>query len=185
MFFHAPCALLHAVPVIRTEGEAMPGLRVVLQDIKKIDTEALIVGFFADVRPLKGLAGELDWLLCGTLSRLILENKLKGSTGDMALVTSGGKVPAQKIFMVGLGPREALSASTMTAAARNAVSTALSAGVTDVALEYLPSPDMPYETAVAALRKGLNEGAGRRGINISLLASDAAMYEKILKFIQT
>ncbi len=163
----------------------MPGLRVVLQDIKKINTEALIVGFFENVRPLKGLAGELDWLLCGALSRLILENKLTGATGDVALVTSGGKVPAQKIFMVGMGPREALSPSTVAAAARTAVGTAVSAGVADAALEYLPSPDMPYETAVSALRKGLGEGAGGRGIDISLLAPDAAMYEKILKLIQT
>ena len=50
-------------------------MQVLLQDIKKIETGAIIVGFFEDVRPLKGLAGELDWLLCGALSRLIINKK--------------------------------------------------------------------------------------------------------------
>ena len=85
----------------------MPGLtvNVLLQDIKKLETEALIVGFFEDVRPLKHLAGELDWLLCGSLSNLIIKHKLQGALGDVALLTSQGKMPAQKIFMVGLGRR--------------------------------------------------------------------------------
>ena len=82
---------------------------VILQDIKKLATEALIVGFYEDVRPLKGVAGELDWLLCGALSSLVLTKKLRGSFGDVALVTSQGKVPAQKIFLVGLGPRAGLT----------------------------------------------------------------------------
>ena len=80
-------------------------VKVILQDIKKLVTEALIVGFYEDVRPLKGAAGELDWLLCGALSSLLIAKKIRGSLGDVALVTSQGKVPAQKIFLVGLGPR--------------------------------------------------------------------------------
>jgi hypothetical protein len=58
----------------------MPGvtMKVILQDIKKLATEALIVGFYEDVRPLKGVAGELDWLLCGSLSSLVLSKKIRG-----------------------------------------------------------------------------------------------------------
>ena len=66
-------------------------VKVILQDLKKLATEALIVGFYEDVRPLKGVAGELDWLLCGALSALVLTKKLRGSLGDVALVTSQGK----------------------------------------------------------------------------------------------
>ena len=60
-------------------------VKVILQDIKRLATEALIVGFYEDVRPLKGVAGELDWLLCGALSSLVLTEKLRGSLGDVAL----------------------------------------------------------------------------------------------------
>ncbi len=84
----------------------------------------MIVGFYEDVRPLKGVAGELDWLLCGALSALVLSKKLRGSLGDVALVTSQGKVPVQKIFMVGLGPRDGMTPATLQSAARNAAATA-------------------------------------------------------------
>ena len=112
------------------------GVKVILQDIKKLETGALIVGFFEDVRPLKGLAGELDWLLCSSLSSLIIKNKLRGALGELALLTSRGKVPASKIFMLGLGPRGSVSPETLQEAARSAAAAAVGAGVTSAALEY-------------------------------------------------
>ena len=160
-------------------------VKVILQDIKKLETEALIVGFFQDVRPLKGLAGELDWLLCGSLSDLILNNKMNGSLGDVALLTSRGKVPAMKIFMVGLGPREGESLSSLRAAARIAATSAVGAGVTNAAIEYFDSPGVPYDKAVAALGDGLSEGSRGNPLTVSLLAPDAAAYEKISRLVKT
>jgi hypothetical protein len=163
----------------------MSGLTVtvILQDIKKLETDALIVGFYEDVRPLKGLAGDLDWLLCGSLSNLIIENKLRGTLGDVALLTPRGKVPAKKIFMVGLGPREKLSPSSLRSAVRTAVSSALGAGVNTAAIEYFQSSTLTYETGVRALQAGLSEGAGERRIDIALLAPDAAAYEEISSLV--
>ncbi len=165
----------------------MPGLalKVILQDIKKLETDALIVGFYEDVRPLKGLAGELDWLLCGSLSNLILSNKLSGSLGDVALLTSRGKIPAQKIFMVGLGPARSLSSASLRRAARTAASSALSAGVAKAALEYFPAAAKePSDATVHAHREGLTDGAGGRRLHISLLATDAAAYEKLARIMK-
>ena len=56
---------------MRSNGKAMPGLtvKVILQEINKIESEALVVGF-RGVRPLKGIAGQLDWLLCGAFHTL-------------------------------------------------------------------------------------------------------------------
>ena len=159
-------------------------VKVIFQEIKKLATDALIVGFYEDVRPLKGVAGELDWLLCGSLSALILSKKLRGSLGDVALVTSQGKVPAQKIFMVGLGPRSGMTPATLRSAARNAATSAVGAGVRSAAIEYFPSSDMPHDTGVSALHQGLNEGAGGRSFDVLLLASDAAAYEHISRSLQ-
>ncbi len=159
-------------------------MKVILQDIKKLDTEAIIVGFYQDVRPLKGLAGELDWLLCGSLSDLILNNKLSGSLGDVALLTSRGKIPAMKIFMVGLGPKEGNSLSSLRAAAKIAASSAVGAGVRNAAIEYFDSPGVPYDTVVTALGKGLSEGAKGTPLAVSLLAPDAAAYEKISQLVK-
>jgi hypothetical protein len=159
-------------------------VKVILQDIKKLETEALIVGFYQDVRPLKGLAGELDWLLCGSLSDLILHNRLNGSLGDVALLTSRGKVPAVKIFMVGLGPKEGKSLSSLRAAARIAAMSAVGAGVTNAAIEFFDSPGVPYDKVIAALSDGLSDGAKGNPLTVSLLATDAATYDKLSQLVR-
>jgi len=159
-------------------------VKVILKDIKKLATEALIVGFYEDVRPLKGVAGELDWLLCGSLSALILSKKLQGSLGDVALVTPQGKVPVQKIFMVGLGSRTGMTPAILRSVARNAATSAVGAGVRSAAIEYFPSPDMPHDTGVNSLYRGLNEGAGGHSFDVLLLASDAAAYEQISRSLK-
>ncbi len=159
------------------------GVKVILQDIKKLETGAIIVGFFEDVRPLKGLAGELDWLLCSSLSSLIIRSKLRGALGELALLTSRGKVPAAKIFMLGLGPRGSVTSATLQEAARSAVAAAVGAGLTHAAIEYFTTPELSTEVAVSALRRGLADGAGGRAIEISLLAPDAATYEKMSRLI--
>ncbi len=164
----------------------MPGvtISVVLQDIKKLETDALIVGFYEDVRPLKGLAGELDWLLCGTLSSLILKNKLNGSLGDAALLTSRGKVPAKKIFLIGLGPHERLSPAVLRSAARNAVKIASDAGASEVSLEFIQPAAVSLEEGVRVLHTGLLEGNAKQGMHIALLAKDASVYEKLSQLIK-
>ncbi len=158
-------------------------LKAIFKDIKKLETEALIVGFYEDVRPLKGLAGELDWLLCGSLSNLIVNDRLSGSLGDVALLTSRGKVPPQKIFMVGLGPRLECSPSSLRIAAQTAAKSAVGAGVTNAALEYVQPPDVRNDAAVKALRDGLQDGARGKMLEVSLVAPDAFTYEKILRLV--
>jgi hypothetical protein len=159
-------------------------MKVLLQDIKKLETEALIVGFFEDVRPLKGLAGELDWLLCGSLSNLILKNKLRGSLGEVALLTSQGKIPTQKIFLVGLGPKKAFSSAALSSAAKTASASALGAGVSKVAIEYFQPPDLPYDRSVAAFSEGLSQGAKGRSLDVTMIVSDSAAYEKIAPLVK-
>jgi hypothetical protein len=159
-------------------------VKVILKDVKKLPADALIVGFYEDVRPLKGIAGELDWLLCGSLSTLLLSKKIRGSLGDVALVTSRGKVPAQKIFMVGLGPSNGMNQAALRSAARNAATSAVDAGVRSAAIEYFPSSDMPHDAGVKALYQGLNEGAGGRSLDVLLMASDASAYEHISRSLK-
>jgi hypothetical protein len=53
------------------------------------------------------------------------------------------------------------------------------AGLTSAAIEYLGTPELSTETAVNALQQGLADGSRGSSIEISLLAPDAASYEKI------
>ncbi len=151
---------------------------------KELDTDAVIVGFYEDVRPLKGTAGALDWILCGSLSRLILQNKMRGSLGDVALLTSKGKIPADKIFLVGLGSHAALSPASLRAAACNAAASAVSAGVARAALDCFPLGGELSDEAIAAVRKGLTEGAGTHPIDFTMLASDDSSRERMSRLIR-
>ena len=159
-------------------------MKVVHHDIKKLETEAVIVGFYEDVRPLKGTAGELDWLLCGALSHLVIDGKLRGTLGEVALLTSQGKIPAPKIFMLGLGSKQQRTPESLRIAARTAAVSALGAGVTSAALEYFTVFSPEDEANLRALQEGLGEGAGGQDLAISVVAQDAATYEKLSRLIQ-
>jgi cytosol aminopeptidase family protein len=163
----------------------MPGLtmKVILQDITKVESEAVVVGFFEDVRPLKGLAGRLDWLLCGSLSNLLIANKLRGSLGEVALLTARGKVPAQKVFMVGLGPASGFALPALRKAAQAAAASLAGAGAVSAAFEYLQPPRTTHEAGVPALREGLSEGAGGRSLTVSLLAPDKKAYQELSRLV--
>jgi hypothetical protein len=102
----------------------------------------------------------------------------------VGLLASRGKVPAMKIFMVGLGPKGGSSPSSLRNAARIAASSAVGAGVTNMAVEYFYSPDEPYDAVVTALRDGLSEGARGIPLMVSLLAPDAAAYERISRLVK-
>ena len=156
-----------------------------MHDIKDLETDAVIVGFHEDVRPLKGTAGALDWLLCGALSHLIIQKKLRGALGEVALLTSKGKIPAAKIFMVGLGPRAASSPESLRAAARVAASSSVNAGIARAALDFFPSGAAQSDDALAAVREGLAEGAGSRQIDFTLLAPDERDFEQMSRLVRT
>lgn len=158
--------------------------RVILQDIKKLEAEALIVGFYEDVRPLKGIAGQLDWLLCGSLSGLVLTNKMRGTLGEIALLTSRGKVPPQKVFLVGLGPKSDFTLQQLRSAARSAAASVAGAGVRNAAIECFQPAGVSLEDGVSALRDGLSQGAGQRAFDVTVLAPDAAAYERLSRIVK-
>ncbi len=148
-------------------------LKVLMHDIRKLETDAVVVGFHEDVRPLKGAAGALDWLLCGSLSQLIIQHKVRGALGDVALLTSKGKIPASKIFLVGLGPRAELSPAALRTAARTAAASVVNAGAASAGLDLVPQGGFPGEDAFDAFREGLAEGTGTHACDITVIAPDA------------
>jgi len=158
-------------------------VKAVFQDIKKVEAQALVVGCYEDVRPLKGLAGELDWLLCGALSHLLLAERFRGSAGDLALLTPRGKLSVEKIFMVGLGPALSGSRETVRSFARTVAQSLVAAGISSSAVECVNPPETDDVSAVRALWEGLREGSGGADLDILLLARDAAAYERIARLL--
>lgn len=124
-------------------------LRFAEQDLPALDAlevEALALVVAADERPLRGLAGLVDWRLCGKLSRVLKSDFFRGETGDSLLLPAGGRLPVRRIFVFGCG------SGTDPEAVRTELARAFSvlerAGVTSVAFG-LPLAD-PQEAAAVA-----------------------------------
>jgi hypothetical protein len=126
----------------------------------------------------------LDWILCGSLSHLIIQNKIRGALGEVALLTTKGKIPAPKVFMVGLGPRSQMTPATLREASRTAATIIAGAGVIRAAVDCFPLRTGLSEEDLDAVRQGLEEGAGEHALDIALLAPDAASFERMSRFVR-
>ncbi|MDQ3263184.1 MAG: peptidase M17 [Myxococcota bacterium] len=116
------------------------------------DLEALCVFVGEDERPLRGIAGYLDWRMCGGLSRVLVSEFFQGAAGDCLLLPSHGRIAIPRVFVCGMGPlqgaREQLG-SLMTAAADRLTR----AKVRSVALELPQLPGLDETERVRVIRE--------------------------------
>jgi len=67
---------------------------------------ALALFRFAEMRPLGGVNGLVDWRLLGRLSRLVIDGFLTGAPDESLLFPLGGRLPQDRLLLLGLGQRE-------------------------------------------------------------------------------
>lgn len=128
---------------------------------------------FEDERPVRGAAGLVDWRLCGALSRVLIEGRFVGAMGDALLFPSLSRVPPQRLFCFGAGPREALSREVFGDLVRRACEAMTLAGALAFATE-LPSIGAADESERA--RIFLGQGAAQfKGDRIVLLGEARAL----------
>ncbi len=72
--------------------------------------ESLCLFVTEDERPLQGAAGFVDWRLCGALSRALGASFFQGHPDERLLMPTAGRVPAQRVFAVGLGRQKQVTA---------------------------------------------------------------------------
>ncbi len=80
-------------------------LTLTSKTIDEIPAQLALITTYEDVRPLKGSAGLVDWRLNGKLSRLFIQNKMKGSKGEALLMPARGRIDSQELLVLGMGPR--------------------------------------------------------------------------------
>lgn len=70
--------------------------------------DVCIVPLPEDERPLRGDAGVVDWRLNGKISELLQSRFCSGAFGEAAMLPAGAGVRAERVLLVGVGPRSAL-----------------------------------------------------------------------------
>jgi hypothetical protein len=77
-----------------------------------------------------------------------------------------------------------MTPATLREACRTAAAVIAGAGVKHAALDCFPLRAGTSEEYLAAVRQGLEEGAGDHALDIALLAPDAASFERMSRFVR-
>jgi hypothetical protein len=76
-----------------------------LHQFDRVTADTFVVSLFEDEKPPHGVAGLLDWRLCGRLSRLIASGKISARFREATLLPAYGRLPVQRVCVYGLGRR--------------------------------------------------------------------------------
>ncbi len=157
-------------------------VRFVPPDLRRLDTlksEALSLPLFSDERPLRGALGLVDWRLCGQISRLILRGRVTGEAFEKVLVPARPKLPFDKLFLFGLGPREGFDEAVFEEATRRMLDTLSRARVRS-SVWALPGRPFGSIAPVPAMERFLrlaSAGAEREHDEITLIEDAEAQKE--------
>ena len=83
-------------------------LRFVAPDMRQLGTvagEVLACCLFEDERPVRGIAGLIDWRMAAKLSRYMAAGVLTGKQGEKVLIPGKPRVPFEKLLVFGLGSK--------------------------------------------------------------------------------
>ena len=80
-------------------------------NIAERDDQAIVVNLFEGVTHPGGATGAVDAALGGAISDLISYGDITGKKGEITLIYSLGRLPAQRVLVAGLGKSESFDAS--------------------------------------------------------------------------
>lgn len=125
----------------------------VLDSIEGGAADTMILPVWSDERPLRGLAGLVDWRTCGGLSEPLRRGFFVAAVDEALLTCSRRVLSARRILLLGLGRRGALDRAALRAAGERAFAVAEGLGARRV-IFGLPSgrfdPSMPLALAEGA-----------------------------------
>jgi leucyl aminopeptidase len=121
--------------------------------LPEVESDALVVGRYAgDVR-LDPDAARVDRALEGLLARALAEERFEARVGDTTVLHTGGRLPAKRVVVAGLGPRAGCTDETLRRAASAALRRARDLGARSVATGLLGTRG-PARVRAQALGEG-------------------------------
>ena len=151
--------------------------------IDKTGTEAIVLLFFSDERPLKGASGLIDWRMNGAISRLIAGGMIKGERGESILMVPKSRIKAGKILMAGLGKSSELNKDALSESAGALMKQLVKIGVNKFSISLPPEPLLPIKTrdAARAVVEGMISAAEKEKINHSKIFATISMDSAFLQ----
>lgn len=88
-------------------------VRAEVGDITRLSVGAVVINLFEGVKQPGGATGAMDRALDGAITRLIASGEIKGKKGEIIRIHTLGKVPPERVLVVGLGKQEEFSQDTV------------------------------------------------------------------------
>lgn len=105
------------------------------------DTLALFA--YAGGGPLGGVGDLVDWRLCGRIGQAQARGLFQGHADDQLLLPAPARLGVGKVFVFGLGPKEALTPDALAARLEQALAVVAQAGGRRLAWAVPPGPHPP------------------------------------------
>lgn len=137
--------------------------RVTSGDLDGLDAwtgDAIGIFLFSDQRPIAGVAGFVDWRVCGALSRTLEGTLFGAQRGESMLLPTRMRAGFRRLFVFGLGAAAECDAGIFRNELRKATRAMKDAGVGDIALAAAASrkkKDVELEFVKAAATAVSNE----------------------------
>jgi len=125
-------------------------------DLAECKTDLLAVGLFSDDKRLSPSLKRLDHRLGGMIQRLLKLGDFQGKEGSCVVLYSGGKVPAERLLLVGLGERAKAKLDTIRKAAARAANQAVELKVGRIGVAVHTAFGNGFEPA--AIGRAITEG---------------------------
>ncbi len=106
-----------------------------LRKLDELECELLALPLFADLRPMRGAAGLVDWRLAGFLSRLTIRGRVDGEGGELTLLPAAGRLAVDKVLLVGIGESTAFDGDRFDEATTRILETLTHARIRTAAIE--------------------------------------------------
>jgi len=118
--------------------------------------DALVVGIYEGAERLPGAVAALDGALEGAISRLLAEGAVKGKVGEFDLIHTLGKIPVERVLVVGLGKAQDLDLDRVRAAIAESARHLRKVGTkrVGVVLFGVAEGQLPPEASARALAEG-------------------------------
>jgi leucyl aminopeptidase len=131
-------------------------IKVLTRSILKYSGDVLIVNLFEGVKTPSGATGAADRALNGAITRSIARGEISGKLGETMVIHTLGKMPVDKVVVVGLGPADSFRDGEIRKASASAILLAqkLRARKVGTIVHGAGVGGIPPETAARALTEG-------------------------------